>query len=91
MENRGQIIALDIYGHKLAELKKRAKRDGVHNVDSRVIEGTKTIKKLRGKAERVLIDAPCSGLGVLKRNPDSKWKLEKDFLFSKLVYIQNLH
>ena len=80
MENRGQIIAMDIYGHKLAELKKRAKRDGVHNVDGRVIEGTKTIKKLKGKADRVLIDAPCSGLGVLKRNPDSKWKLEKDFL-----------
>ena len=80
MENRGQIIAMDIYGHKLAELKKRAKRDGVHNVDGRVIEGTKTIKKLKGKADRVLIDAPCSGLGVLKRNPDSKWKLDKDFL-----------
>lgn len=80
MENRGQIIAMDIYAHKLAELKKRAKRDGAHNIDSRVIEGTKTIKKLKGKADRVLIDAPCSGLGVLKRNPDSKWKLQKDFL-----------
>ena len=80
MENKGQLIAMDIYGHKLAELKKRAKRDGVHNVDSRVIEGTKTIKKLKGKVDRLLIDAPCSGLGVLKRNPDSKWKLQKDFL-----------
>ena len=80
MENRGQIVAMDIYGHKLDELRKRARRDGVHNIDTRVIEGTKTIKKLKGKADRVLIDAPCSGLGVLKRNPDSKWKLEKDFL-----------
>lgn len=80
MENRGQIIAMDIYGHKLAELKKRARRDGIHNIENRVIEGTKTIKKLRGKADRVLIDAPCSGLGVLKRNPDSKWKLDADFL-----------
>ncbi len=80
MENRGQIIAMDIYGHKLTELKKRARRDGVHNIDTRVIEGTKTIKKMKGKADRVLIDAPCSGLGVLKRNPDSKWKLDKDFL-----------
>jgi 16S rRNA (cytosine967-C5)-methyltransferase len=80
MENRGQIIAMDIYGHKLTELKKRARRDGIHNIENRVIEGTKTIKKLRGKADRVLIDAPCSGLGVLKRNPDSKWKLEGDFL-----------
>ena len=80
MENRGQIIAMDIYGHKLTELKKRARRDGIHNIENRVIDGTKTIKKLKGKADRVLIDAPCSGLGVLKRNPDSKWKLEADFL-----------
>ncbi len=80
MENRGQIIAMDIYGHKLDELKKRARRNGIHNIENRVIEGTKTIKKLKGKADRVLIDAPCSGLGVLKRNPDSKWKLEADFL-----------
>lgn len=80
MENKGQIIAMDIYAHKLAELKKRAKRDGVHNIDTRTIEGTKTIKKLKAKADRVLIDAPCSGLGVLKRNPDSKWKMDKAFL-----------
>ena len=80
MENRGQIIAMDIYGHKLTELKKRARRDGIHNIENRVIEGTKTIKKLKGKADCVLIDAPCSGLGVLKRNPDSKWKMEPDFL-----------
>lgn len=80
MENKGQIIAMDIYGHKLAELKKRAKRDGIHNIENRVIESTKTIKKLRSKVDRVLIDAPCSGIGVLKRNPDSKWKLEAGFL-----------
>lgn len=80
MENKGQIIALDIHGHKLAELKKRAKRDGAHNIETRTIEGTKSIKKLKGKADRVLIDAPCSGIGVLKRNPDSKWKLNADFI-----------
>ena len=80
MENKGQIIAMDIYGHKLEELKKRAKRDGVHNISTRTIEGSKSIKKLKGKADRVLIDAPCSGLGVLKRNPDSKWKMNSDFL-----------
>ncbi len=80
MENKGQIIAMDIYAHKLAELKKRAKRDGAHNIESRVIDGTKAIKKLKGKADRVLIDAPCSGIGVLKRNPDSKWKLNGEFL-----------
>ena len=80
MENKGQIIALDIYGHKLKELKKRAKRDGAHNIETRAIESTKTIKKLKNTADRVLIDAPCSGLGVLKRNPDSKWKMQPEFI-----------
>lgn len=80
MQNKGQIIAMDIHGHKLAELKKRAKRDGAHNIENRTIDNTKVIKRLKGKADRVLIDAPCSGIGVLKRNPDSKWKLNKDFL-----------
>ena len=80
MENKGQIIAMDIHAHKLAELKKRAKRGGAHNIETRPIEGTKAIKKLKGKADRVLIDAPCSGLGVLKRNPDSKWKLNPEFI-----------
>ncbi len=80
MENKGQIIALDIYGNKLKELKRRAKRAGAHNVETRSIDSTKVIKKLYNSADRVLIDAPCSGLGVLSRNPDAKWKLQPDFL-----------
>ncbi len=80
MENKGQLIALDIYENKLKELKRRAKRNGVHNLETRVIDSTKVIKKLHGSADRVLIDAPCTGLGVLKRNPDTKWKLQPEFL-----------
>lgn len=80
LENKGQIIAMDLYESKLKQLKLRAKRNGVHNIETRVIEGTKSIKKLYDKADRVLIDAPCSGLGVLKRNPDSKWKLQPEFV-----------
>jgi 16S rRNA (cytosine967-C5)-methyltransferase len=80
MENKGQLIAMDIYESKLKQLKLRAKRNGVHNVEFRVIDSTKVIKKLHEKADRVLIDAPCSGLGVLKRNPDSKWKLQPEFI-----------
>lgn len=80
MENKGNIIALDIYESKLKQLKIRAKRDGVHNIDIRPITNTKVIKKLKEKADRVLIDAPCSGIGVLKRNPDSKWKLQPEFI-----------
>ncbi len=80
MKNKGQIIAMDIYESKLKKLKVRAKRNKVFNIDTRVIDSTKPIKKLHNKADRVLIDAPCSGLGVLRRNPDSKWKLEPEFL-----------
>jgi len=80
MENKGQIIALDIYDNKLKELKRRAKRDGAHNIETRHINSTKVIKKLYDKADRVLIDAPCSGLGVLKRNPGAKWKLQPEFI-----------
>lgn len=80
MKNKGQIIAMDLYESKLKQLKTRAKRNGVHNIECRVIDSTKAIKKLHEKADRVLIDAPCSGLGVLKRNPDSKWKLTPEFI-----------
>lgn len=80
MQNKGQIVAMDIYESKLKKLKIRARRNGVHNIDLRVIDSTKPIKKLYGKADRVLIDAPCSGLGVLRRNPDDKWKLTPEFV-----------
>ncbi len=87
MENKGQLIAMDIYANKLKELKRRAKRDGAHNIETRVIDSTKVIKKLHGSADRVLIDAPCTGLGVLRRNPDAKWKLQPEFL-DKITGIQ---
>ncbi|WP_407480575.1 RsmB/NOP family class I SAM-dependent RNA methyltransferase [Elizabethkingia meningoseptica] len=80
MKNKGQIIALDIFEWKLAELKRRAKRAGAHNIETRVIDDNKVIKRLHNSADRLLIDAPCSGLGVLKRNPDSKWKIDQAFI-----------
>jgi 16S rRNA (cytosine967-C5)-methyltransferase len=79
MQNQGRLIAMDVEGWKLEELKRRARRNGVSNVETRVIEA-KTIKRLRDTADRVLLDVPCSGLGVLRRNPDSKWKMKPDFL-----------
>jgi 16S rRNA (cytosine967-C5)-methyltransferase len=80
MENKGLLIAMDLYESKLKQLKIRAKRDGAFNIEYRIIDSTKIIKKLHQKADRVLIDAPCSGLGVLKRNPDAKWKLQPEFI-----------
>ncbi|MAP81300.1 MAG: RNA methyltransferase [Aequorivita sp.] len=80
MENKGQLIAMDIYENKLNELKRRARRNEIFNIETRLIDSTKVIKKLIEKADKVLIDAPCSGLGVLRRNPDAKWKLQPEFL-----------
>ncbi|HET8886269.1 MAG TPA: methyltransferase domain-containing protein [Salinimicrobium sp.] len=82
MQNKGQLIATDIYGNKLKELKRRAKRAGAFNIEPRPIDTTKVIKKLHNSADAVLIDAPCSGIGVFRRNPDAKWKLQPDFLDS---------
>ncbi|MFV0530209.1 MAG: RsmB/NOP family class I SAM-dependent RNA methyltransferase [Flavobacteriales bacterium] len=80
MQNKGKIIALDIHEWKLSELKKRAKRNGVSNIEIKVIDSNKIIKRLKETADRVLIDSPCSGIGVLKRNPDTKWKLQPEFV-----------
>lgn len=80
MENRGKVIALDIHQWKLDQLKLRARRNSYSNIEMRVLEGTKTIKRLKATADRLLLDVPCSGLGVLRRNPDTKWKLSANSL-----------
>lgn len=80
MENKGRLISLDVEQWKLDELKKRARRAGAQNIEARLIEGTKTIKRLHNSADRLLLDVPCSGLGVLRRNPDAKWKLDIEFI-----------
>ena len=74
LKNKGKIISMDVEERKLNELKKRAARAGVNNIETKLID-SKTIKRLENSADRVLLDVPCSGLGVLKRNPDAKWKL----------------
>lgn len=80
MKNKGRIIAMDVEPVKLEELQKRARRAGVNNLEVKPIESSKTIKRLENSADRLLLDVPCSGLGVLKRNPDAKWKLSTDFI-----------
>lgn len=80
MENKGRIISMDTEAWKLEELRKRARRNGVHIIQARPIESSKTIKRLHGTADRLLLDVPCSGLGTLRRNPDAKWKLSPEFL-----------
>jgi 16S rRNA (cytosine967-C5)-methyltransferase len=80
MQNKGRLTSLDTEQWKLDETKKRARRAGISNLETKLIEGPKTIKKLYGTADRLLLDVPCSGLGVLKRNPDAKWKLSLGFI-----------
>ncbi|MES2593122.1 MAG: RsmB/NOP family class I SAM-dependent RNA methyltransferase [Bacteroidota bacterium] len=75
MKNKGRIIALDVKENKLLELKKRATRAEVRIIETRTIDSSKVVKRLKDTADRLLLDVPCSGLGVLRRNPDSKWKL----------------
>lgn len=74
MENRGEIIALDVNNRKLQELSRRAQHAGVSIIRSQTWE-PETLRELSGWADRVLIDAPCSGLGTLRRQPDLKWRL----------------
>jgi 16S rRNA (cytosine967-C5)-methyltransferase len=64
----------------LTELQKRAARNGVKILATKLIESDATIKSLKNSADRLLLDVPCSGLGVIRRNPDAKWKLRPDFL-----------
>jgi 16S rRNA (cytosine967-C5)-methyltransferase len=90
MKNKGRIIALDVEKWKLDELQKRARRAGVSNLETRVIESSKTIKRLEKSADRLLLDVPCSGLGVLKRNPDAKWKLSPDFIAEVVTLQQHI-
>ena len=76
MRNTGRLYAFDVSGHRLDALKPRLARSGLSNVHPAAIahERDDRVKRLAGKIDRVLVDAPCSGLGTLRRNPDLKWR-----------------
>ncbi len=76
MRNTGRLYAFDVSGHRLDAIKPRLARSGLSNVHPAQIahERDDRIKRLAGKIDRVLVDAPCSGLGTLRRNPDLKWR-----------------
>ena len=78
MKNTGRLYAFDISEKRLANLGKRLKRSGLSNLHAQVIssESDPKLKRLNGKFDRVLVDAPCSGFGTLRRNPDLKWRFE---------------
>ena len=76
MRGTGRVYAMDVSARRLAALAPRAARAGVTNVHSIVVSGDNDAraKRLAGKLDRVLVDAPCSGFGTLRRNPDLKWR-----------------
>ena len=76
MRGTGRIYAMDVSARRLAELAPRAARAGITNVHALVLSGEADAraKRLAGKLDRVLVDAPCSGFGTLRRNPDLKWR-----------------
>lgn len=79
MKNSGRIISMDVEERKLQELQKRAARAGAGTIRTQLI-GPQAIAGLKNAADRLLLDVPCSGLGVLRRNPDAKWKLTPAFM-----------
>jgi len=91
MQNSGRLVACDVAEWRVDRAKDRLRRAGVHNVTRRVISGEvdKWIKRSAGSFDRVLVDAPCTGTGTWRRNPDAKWQLSETDL-SELIVRQGL-
>lgn len=89
MANRGHIVACDVSGRRLEGATRRLRRAGVFNVEQRALSSERDpwVKRHRAKFDRVLVDAPCTGTGTWRRNPDAKWSLKPDDL-AELVALQ---
>jgi 16S rRNA (cytosine967-C5)-methyltransferase len=87
MKNKGKIVAMDVADKKLEQLRLRSTRAGATIIETRVIESSKTWKRQENTADRLLLDVPCSGMGVLRRNPDSKWRLSREEV-QRLIELQ---
>ena len=78
MGNQGRIVALDIYDTKLARVAENAKRLGISIIETKCLDAREAGRIFEGMADRVLLDAPCSGLGVLRRRPDARWRKSEE-------------
>jgi len=89
MKNKGRLVACDTHAARSERAVQRLRRAGVHNVTRHVLEGEgdKWLKRQKGTFDRVLVDAPCSGSGTWRRNPDAKWRLTETGLL-ELVALQ---
>ncbi len=83
MKNKGTITAFDVANKKIELLRKRAMRSGAMNIHAQKVGVPKSYEMWLDSADRLLLDVPCSGLGVLKRHPDTKWKLKPKHLKQK--------
>lgn len=88
MENRGRILAFDIHPHKLALINQNCTRLGIEIVEAACADARELPADLHGMADFVLVDAPCSGLGVLRRRPDARWRKDPDEI-PALVQLQS--
>jgi 16S rRNA (cytosine967-C5)-methyltransferase len=75
MQNKGKIVAMDVVQNKLDELRSRCSRNGVDLVETKLISSPSVLEKMAETFDRVLLDVPCTGSGVLRRNPDIRWRL----------------
>lgn len=81
MANKGRLILYDVSKSRLDRAAVRLRRAGVNNAERRqLVDGDKSVKRLAGKADRVLVDAPCTGTGTWRRNPDAKWRYDAEAL-----------
>ncbi len=90
LKNKGKVISMDIHQWKLDQLKLRARRNTYSNIEMKLIDNLKATKRLKDSADRLLLDVPCSGLGVLRRNPDTKWKLTEESMKELLDQQKNI-
>lgn len=89
MKNKGRILAMDVEEWKLKNLRERAKRAGITIIETQLVS-PKIVKRLANQADALLLDVPCSGIGVIKRNPDTKWKLSADMMNSIIETQSNI-
>lgn len=80
MKNKGRILALDLHAHKLRKIQNNCNRLGIKIVETKCMDALQIGTEFKEVADRVLVDAPCSGLGVLRKKPDSRWRKQESMI-----------